>query len=214
MSWGADTFADSIVISASCAQRLNYPYPAEPGDKLANRQGTKGMVSRVLPDDEMPHLPDGTPVELVYNFLGMHVRMNYGQVREALWGRIARAEGKPAVVPPFAVPGAAALRAGLKQAGLPVSGMETLTLGKDGPSLARPSLVGWVYWNRLAHLARAKVKISAEKGMQMLGAMECQALRDVGAHENLRDAGFSPAARPRPGDPPAPPVVRAARCRL
>jgi hypothetical protein len=151
--------------------------------------------------------------------MGMHVRMQFGQVLEALWGRIARAEGKPVLVPPFAAPDAVALRARLEHAGLPASGMETLTLGKDGPSLSRPSLVGWVYWNRLTHLARAKVKVSTDKGIQMLGAMESQALRDVGAYENLHEALNTRASRHPdantlgarvakgpvpPADPPAP----------
>jgi hypothetical protein len=195
VSWGADTTADGIVISESCARRLDYPYPAEPGDKLANRHGTKGVVSRVLPDEEMPHLPDGTPVELVYNFAGLHVRMNYGQVREALLGRIARTEGQPAIAPPFGAPSGAALRARLAAAGLPASGMETLTLGAGGPPLARPSLVGWVYWNRLAHLAKPKLQVSAEEGRQLQGVLECQALSDVGAYENLREVLNTRAAR-------------------
>jgi hypothetical protein len=191
VSWGPDTFADGIVISASCAQRLGYPYPAEPGDKLSNRHGTKGVVSRVLPDDEMPHLPDGTPVELVYGFYGMHVRMNFGQVREAVMGRIARIEGEPAVVPPFHAPGAEKIRERLVQAGLPESGMETLTLAKGGPSLQRPSTVGWVYWGRLSHLARNKVRKATDpdnvQQAQRQGALENYALRGLGAYENLRE---------------------------
>jgi hypothetical protein len=188
VAWGADTFSDGIVISESCAQRLNYPYPAEPGDKLGNRHGTKGVVSRVLPDDEMPHLPDGTPVELVYSFYGMHVRMNFGQVREALIGRIAWVEGEPAIVPPFHAPSAEEIRERLVRAGLPESGMETLTLGKDGPKLQRSSTVGWVYWGRLIHLARDKVRksVNAQEG-QMQGELENYALRDLGAYENMRE---------------------------
>jgi hypothetical protein len=195
ISWGADTTEDGIVISESCARRLDYPYPAEPGDKLANRHGTKGVVSRVLPDDEMPHLPDGTPVELIYNFSGLHVRMNYGQVREALLGRIARAEGAPVLAPPFGAPGKDELQARLAAAGLPPSGMEMLTMGAGGPPLARPSLVGWVYWNRLRHLAEPKLQVSADEGRQLQGVLECQALLDVGAYENLRETLNSRAAR-------------------
>ncbi len=200
ISWGADTAADGIVISASCARRLDYPYPAESGDKLANRHGTKGVVSRVLPDDEMPHLTDGTPVELVYSFAGLHVRMNYGQVREALLSRIAQAEGEPVIAPPFHAPSEGDLHARLSAAGLPASGMETLTLGADGPPLARPSLVGWVYWNRLAHLAEPKLQVSAEEGRQLQGVLECQALLDVGAYENLREVLNTRAARRVDGD--------------
>ncbi|MFN2131452.1 MAG: hypothetical protein ACK2VD_13065, partial [Anaerolineae bacterium] len=195
ISWGADTTADGIVISESCAGRLDYPYPAEPGDKLANRHGTKGVVSRVLPDDEMPHLPDGTPVELIYNFSGLHVRLNYGQEREALLGRIARAEGEPVIAPPFEAPSEDELHERLAAAALPASGMETLTLGVGGPTLARPSLVGWVYWNRLAHLAEPKLHAAAEGGRQLQGVLECQALLEVGAYENLRETLNTRAAR-------------------
>ncbi len=188
VSWGADTFADGIVISESCARRLDFPYPAQVGDKLSNRHGTKGVVSRVLPDDQMPHLPDGTPVELVFNFFGLHVRMNFGQVREALMGRITQAEGEPASVPPFHAPDPEELRERLTRAGLPESGMETLTLGKHGPRLQRPSAVGWVYWGRLAHLARGKVKtsVSSQEG-QTQGELENYALLALGAYENLRE---------------------------
>ncbi|MFC1974861.1 hypothetical protein ACFLXQ_00510 [Chloroflexota bacterium] len=188
VSWGVDTFYDGIVISQSCAQRLNFPYPAEPGDKLSNRHGTKGVVSQILPDDEMPHLPDGTPVELVFNFSGLHVRMNFGQVREAVLGRIARAEGQPVLAPPFQAPTQDELRERLVQAGLPETGMETLTLGRNGSKLERSSTVGWVYWYRLAHLARSKVRawVDADNG-QMQEDLECRALRDLEAYENLRE---------------------------
>ena len=69
LSWGTDTFEDGLVLSASCAQRLGYPYPVEPGDKLSNRHEIKGIVSSILPDDQMPHLEDGTPVDIIYNFI-------------------------------------------------------------------------------------------------------------------------------------------------
>ena len=106
VSWGADTFDDGILVSESCARRFDAPYALEPGDKLSNRHGTKGVVSRVLPDAQMPHLPDGTPVDLVYNFFGLHVRMNFGQVREAVLGTIARRRGEPVLAPPFGAPSA------------------------------------------------------------------------------------------------------------
>lgn len=189
VSWGADTTWDGIVISGSAAQRFDTPYPIEPGDKMSNRHGVKGVVSRILPDDEMPHLPDGTPMDLVFNFVGMHVRMNFGQVMEAVMGRVARLEGEPAIVPPFHAPSRDELRERLAQTGLPQAGMETLTLGRDGPTLERPSTVGWVYWGRLFHLARNKVMASADPQQrgQMQGDLENYALSDVGAYENLRE---------------------------
>lgn len=194
VSWGADTCWDGIVISQSCARRLDYPYPAEPGDRLCNRHGTTGVVSRVLPDDEMPHLPDGTPVELAFNFSGLHVRMNFGQVREAIMSRIARAEGQPVVVPPFGAPGQAELRQRLAQAGLPESGMETLRLGRNGPELERPSTVGWVYWSRMVWLAKDKVETPPDTA-QMQREFDYYALCDMEAYENLREYVNTRAAR-------------------
>ncbi len=193
ISWGGDTFEDGIVISKSCAARLNFPYAVEPGDKIGNRHGTKGVVSRILPDDEMPHLADGTPVELVFSFGGLHERMNLGQLREAVTGRIARAEGKPAIVPPFHAPSADELRERLKNAGLPEDGMEYLTLGRDGKKLVRPSTVGWVYWGRLAHIAIDKIKASDSTNLedhrhhQTLGELEYDRLRNASVLETLRE---------------------------
>lgn len=189
VSWGPATSEDGILLSESAARRLNDPFPVEPGDKLSNRHGSKGVVSYILPDEQMPHLADGTPLELVYNFPGLRTRMHIGQVREALLGRIARCEGAPAVVPPFAAPAAQQLRSRLQQAGLPESGMEILTLGKGGPALERPSAVGWVYWNRLAHLAKDKIKVTPDElPGQFWKEAEFGILRGLGATHTLREA--------------------------
>ncbi len=189
VSWGAGTFEDGLVISESCARRFDTPYPLRVGDKLSNRHGTKGVVGQILPDAAMPHLPDGTPVELVFNFASLHRRMNFGQVREAVMGRIAYTEGEPATVPPFAAPDEAALRARLAAAGLPESGMETLTLGNGGPALEQPSTVGWVYWGRLIHLAADKLHAYMDgQWGQVQGEMENYTLRDIGAFEAVREA--------------------------
>ena len=193
ISWGGDTFEDGIVISKSCAARLNFPYAVEPGDKIGNRHGTKGVVSRILPDDEMPHLADGTPVELVFSFGGLHGRMNLGQLREAVMGRIARLEDEPAIVPPFCAPSADELRERLKNAGLPEDGMEYLTLGRDGNKLVRPSTVGWVYWGRPAHIALDKIKASDSTNLedhryyQTLGELEYCSLRNASVLETLQE---------------------------
>ena len=189
VSWGADTFEDGIAVGKSCAERLNYPYPVEVGDKLSNRHGTKGVVAKILPDNEMPHLADGTPIELVFNFIGVHSRMNLGQLREAVTSRIAKAEGAPAIVPPFHAPGGRELRERLREAGLPEDGMEVLILGRDGMKLCRPSTVGWVYWGRLNHLARNKIFASTDhsRRCQKQGELEYYTLRDVGAFENLME---------------------------
>lgn len=190
VSWGPGTYEDGIVVSQSCARRFDSPYALEIGDKLSNRHGTMGVVSQILPDDEMPHVQDGTPVDLVFNFASLHRRMNFGQIREAVLGRIAHATGEPVVVPPFGAPDAEALRTRLTGAGLPASGMETLTMGRDGPTLERPSTVGWIYWGRLHHLAKDKLVTSASaehRWSQTQGEMENFMLRDLGAFEIIRE---------------------------
>jgi hypothetical protein len=197
VSWGPGTSEDGILLSESAARRMNDPCPIEPGDKISNRHGSKGVVSYILPDDQMPHLPDGTPVELVYNFPGLRTRMHLGQVREAVMSRIARAEGAPAIVPPFHAPSPEELRQRLSAAGLSENGMETLTLGKKGQKLERPSTVGCVYWTRLDHLAKDKIRValddsdSAEKAGQLVGEMEFGILKTLGAtatrHEALNE---------------------------
>ncbi len=193
ISWGGDTFEDGIVISESCAARLNFPYAVEPGDKISNRHGTKGVISRITPDDEMPHLADGTPVELVFSFGALHGRMNFGQIREAVMGRIARAEGETAIVPPFQAPNADQLRERLKEVGLPEDGMETLTFGPNGKKLDRPSTVGWVYWGKTVHIALDKLKVSEPITHdepihhQGLGELEYYTLRNASAFETLRE---------------------------
>lgn len=221
ISWGEDTIEEGIVLSESGAKRLsylagfsertiaflnsldedssaglNYPVSVEPGDKLSNRHGIKGVVSRIVPDDQMPHLANGQPVELIFHSSGLHARMNFGQLREALLGRIARLEGAPVIVPPFQAPGESELRRRLKNAGLPEDGMERLTLGRDGPLLSHPSAVGWVYWGRLVHTAVGKMQVStdAAEGCQWQGEDEYQILRDAGALELLREQFHTRAA--------------------
>ena len=188
ISWGEGTFEDGIVISESTVKRFGFPQPLETGDKLSNRHGAKGTITRVLPDAEMPHLPDGTPVELVYAFSGLRTWLHHGQLLEALMGRIARAQGQPVIVPPFGAPGENEVRGRLVEADLPRSGMETLTSGRGGKKLSRTSTVGWVYWGETHHLARGKIHASVTtKGCQYQGYMECYTLRDLGAYETIAE---------------------------
>ncbi|MBI3946517.1 MAG: hypothetical protein HY321_11405 [Armatimonadetes bacterium] len=199
VSLGAETYEDGIVLSESCAARLGHPKPIEPGDKLSNRHGTKGVVSRILRDDEMPRLPDGTPVEMVFSFIGLHTRQNFGQIREALTGRIARAEGCPAIVPPFHAPTEAELRERLARAGLPEDGMERLTPGRGGPAMERRSMVGWVYWLRNVHVASEKIHATVQGGRpQRQSLLDYQALRAAGAVETIREQ-FNTRAAEREG---------------
>ncbi len=188
ISWGPGAYEDGLVVSESCAKRLSYPFPLEPGDKLSNRHGAKGVVGAILPDDEMPRMTDGTPVELIFSFVGCHWRLNFGQIREAVMSRIARAEGAPIIVPPFQAPPESELRRRLAEATLAQSGMETLTNGRDGLRLSRASTVGWVYWGRTFHNVRDKIK-SATCGpvLSRSGELEYYALRDIGAFETIRE---------------------------
>jgi hypothetical protein len=199
VSWGAETYEDGILVSESCAERfcnplrdsMGYEWPVgrvEPGNKISNRHGAKGVISRIVPDDEMPHLSDGTPVELVFSFSGIHKRLNFGQVREALMSRIAKAEGEPAIVPPYHAPTEDQLQERSRKACLPEDGMEILTLGKEGPKLDRPSMVGWVYWGRTWHWARGKMHTyDGPRGSQIQGEMEYLMLRDIGAYETIAE---------------------------
>ena len=200
---GINTFDDSILISHSCAQRLNYPFPIQPGDKMSNRYGNKGVVAQIVPDDEMPHLleinEDGTeqrtPVELAFSPMSLHSRMTFGQVREAVLSCVAKAEGRPIVVPPFAAPDDAELQARIVAAGLPPSGMRTLTIDKNGPPMLAPSTVGWVYWGRLHHVAADKIHASSSPAhCSRIGQAEFHVLRMAGATENIRETFNTRAA--------------------
>lgn len=209
--WGENTYEDSVVISESCAQRFrpnrafsiwhqDGPDDIEVGDFLSNRHGAKCTVSRILPDDEMPHL-NGVPSDIVYSPSGVSTRLNLGQLWEAAAGRIAHATGEAIVTPPFHGPSQANLRASLSRLGLPEDGLDRLTLGKDGPALDRPSCVGWVYWGR--HTRRATDKVvfsigepptdSSERIGQ--GIVEFDALRRIGALETIREHFNARSAR-------------------
>ena len=196
VSGGLDTFEDSLLISVSCARRLNYPFAIQPGDKLSNRHGSKGVISRIVPDDEMPHIletgEDGTerrtPVELVFSPMSLHSRMVFGQVREAVLSCAAKAEGQPIVVPPFAAPNEAELRTRIVAAGLPSNGMRTLTTDKDGPPMSAPVTAGWVYWGRLHHIASDKIHATAMPAhCSRIGQAEFHALKIANASETIRE---------------------------
>ncbi|MCE5322492.1 hypothetical protein LLG46_04150 [bacterium] len=187
--WGPETYEDGIIISESAAKRMHYDIPVEVGDKFSNRHGAKGVIGNILPDDEMPHMTDGTPVELVFSFCGIDKRLNFGQIREALLGRIAYAEGKPIIAPPFEGPSESELKERLAKSGLPDDGMETLTNGKDGEQLARRSTVGWVYWGRTVHIASYKIHyaVSPDERLNLQGEYEYHAMRDIGAYANIAE---------------------------
>lgn len=221
VSWGAETYEDGILVSESGARKLGDDVPAQVGDKISNRHGSKGVIGRILPDDQMPRLPDGTPADLVYNFIGIHARLNFGQLREALMGRIARAEGEPAIVPPFSAPTSDELRERLTKSGLPEDGMDLLTIGKGGPRMEHPSTVGWVYWGRTVYLSGRIVHACTHgRKCNRHGELEYFNLRDAGCFELLNSMfntcsddrenseQFVAAVASGPVEPSAPPTPR------
>ena len=195
--WDGDTFEDGLVLSESAAARMDFPAAVGVGDKLSNRHGAKGVVTRILPDADMPQLPDGAPIELIFSPTSMVSRLNFGQQREAVMGRLAQAAGCPAVVPPFQAPSEETLKVRLAAAGLPEDGMEQLTL--KGEALPYRSTVGWVYWGRLAaHTAAEHLEIAvAGVGGPELDMMAYGALCEAGAVANIH-ALFNTAAAERP----------------
>jgi DNA-directed RNA polymerase subunit beta len=140
----------------------------------------------------MPHLPYGTPVEIVFSFLGTHTRLNFGQIREAVMSHLARAEGKPIEIPPFKAPGDEELKGRLREAGLPESGMVHLTLGRDGERLPCPSTVGYIYWGKFRYLTARRthpMHFSTTPDGRCLrqGELEYYVLRNAGAYELIRE---------------------------
>ena len=184
VSWGPDSHEDAIILSESAARKLAHDKPLSVGDKVANRHGSKGVISRVLPDDQMPHRMDGTPAEIIYSFFSVPTRMNHGQLLEAVLGNLARKENAVQYAAPFAGPTVAELQARLAAAGLPASGMERLTNGKNGPALSHESAIGVVYWGRIHPDARVEVTAD-EPGGQNFGLNEYHLLREYGATHTL-----------------------------
>ena len=202
ITWDADCYEDAVVVSESAARRMACPEPLSIGDKLSHRHGAKGVVSRVLPDADMPALPDGTPVELIFSLSSLPSRLSLGALREAALSHAVRARGdRVAVVPPFAAPDDDALRRQLTGAGLAADGMEQLSLA--GAPLEHRSTVGWVYWGCTNHLARTKIHCATRVGQvpsavlhpgdpvwfrpQTQGELEAMALIAAGAPETVRE---------------------------
>ena len=220
--WDDNTYEDSVVISESCAGRLYFPEALEVGDKMSNRHGAVCIVGRILPDEQMPHLPDGAVVDLIYSPTSMVSRLNFGQVREAVMGRIARAAGEPALVPPFEAPGEEELRQRLERAGLPEDGMEQLAL--KGEVLPYRSTVGWVYWGRLFHTAARWLQVSTgPEGGKNMGMLAYRTLMRNGAYANVGEylntcsaeredaATLAQRVAQGPVEPAPPPTPRCAR---
>ena len=127
------------------------------GDKMAGRHGNKGVVSRILPQEDMPYLPDGTPLDIVLNPLGVPSRMNIGQVLEVHLGRAAKALGWKIMTPVFDGAHEDDIAECLKQAGLREDGKTLLRDGRTGEYFDNPVTVGYMYYLKLHHLVDDKI---------------------------------------------------------
>ncbi len=173
------------------------------GDKMAGRHGNKGVVAMVLPEEDMPYLKDGTPVDIILNPLGVPSRMNVGQILETHLGWAARALGLHVATPVFEGAKENEIKEMLKKADLPLSGQAALCDGRTGVPFSRPVTVGHMYMMKLHHLVDDKIHArsigpyslvtqqplggKAQFGGQRLGEMEVWALEAYGASYTLQE---------------------------
>lgn len=173
------------------------------GDKMAGRHGNKGVISKILPEEDMPFLADGTRVEMLLNPLGVPSRMNVGQILETHLGWAAKKLGFRTVTPIFDGATEEEIRLTLKEAGLTVDGKSVLYDGRTGEPLEQKVTVGYMYMLKLHHLVDEKVHAratgpyslitqqplggKARFGGQRFGEMEVWALEAYGAAHNLQE---------------------------
>ncbi len=173
------------------------------GDKMAGRHGNKGVIAKVLPEEDMPYLEDGTPVDIVLNPLGVPSRMNLGQIMETHLGWAARMLGMHVATPVFDGAHAEDIADWLQDAGLPADGKTWLRDGRTGDRFGRPITVGMIYMLKLAHLVDDKIHArstgpysmitqqplggKAQFGGQRFGEMEVWALEAYGAAYTLQE---------------------------
>jgi DNA-directed RNA polymerase subunit beta len=173
------------------------------GDKIAGRHGNKGVIAKVLPEEDMPYLPDGTPVELVLNPLGVPSRMNVGQILETHLGWAAKVLGIKASSPVFDGATESEIREYMKKADLPADGKTILYDGLTGELFHQKVTVGYIYMMKLAHLVDDKIHArsigpyslvtqqplggKAQFGGQRFGEMEVWALEAYGAAYTLQE---------------------------
>ena len=173
------------------------------GDKMAGRHGNKGVVSRILPVEDMPYLPDGTPVDIILNPLGVPSRMNLGQLLETHLGWALAKQNLKGATPVFDGATEENIIAELEAAGLPADGKITLRDGKSGKEFDRPITVGVTYMLKLHHLVEDKIHArstgpyslitqqplggKAQFGGQRFGEMEVWALQAYGAANILQE---------------------------
>lgn len=173
------------------------------GDKMAGRHGNKGVISRILPEEDMPFLEDGTPVEIVLNPLGVPSRMNIGQILECHMGLAAKTLGIAIATPVFDGANEPDIFAKLIEAGRPESGKTILYDGRSGDPFDHEVTVGYIYMLKLAHLVDDKIHArsigpyslvtqqplggKAQFGGQRFGEMEVWALEAYGAAYTLQE---------------------------
>jgi DNA-directed RNA polymerase subunit beta len=173
------------------------------GDKMAGRHGNKGVIARILPDEDMPYLPDGTPVEIVLNPLGVPSRMNVGQILETHLGWAAKALGLHYATPVFDGATEREIKKALTDAHLPKDGKTALYDGLTGQPFEQPVTVGYIYMLKLSHLVDDKIHArsigpyslitqqplggKAQFGGQRFGEMEVWALEAYGAAYILQE---------------------------
>lgn len=173
------------------------------GDKMAGRHGNKGVVSKVLPREDMPYLEDGTPVDIILNPLGVPSRMNIGQVLEVHLGWAAKILGYQAICPVFEGATVDDIKAELRKAGLPEDGKVKVCNGKTGLPFDKKVVVGYIYMMKLIHMVDDKIHArstghyslitqqplggKAQFGGQRFGEMEVWALEAYGAAYTLQE---------------------------
>jgi DNA-directed RNA polymerase subunit beta len=173
------------------------------GDKLAGRHGNKGVISRILPEEDMPYMEDGTPVDVILTPLGVPSRMNLGQILELHLGLAANALGYQAIVPPFTGATDKEIKEELVKAGFNEQGKMMLRDGRTGEHFDQPIAVGYMYILKLHHMVEDKIHMrsigpyslitqqplggKAQGGGQRFGEMEVWALLGHGAAYTLRE---------------------------
>src|SRR2546426_1393140 len=173
------------------------------GDKMAGRHGNKGVIAKILPQEDMPFLPDGTPVDIILNPLGVPSRMNIGQILETHLGWALHEKGEKAATAVFDGATEEQIQKELKEAGLPTSGKIELRDGRTGEPFDRHITVGYIYMLKLHHLVEDKIHArstgpyslitqqplggKAQFGGQRFGEMEVWALEAYGAANILQE---------------------------
>ncbi len=173
------------------------------GDKMAGRHGNKGVIAKILPQEDMPFLPDGTPVDIILNPLGVPSRMNIGQILETHLGWALHTKGEMAATAVFDGATEAQIRTELTEAGLPEDGKIALRDGRSGEAFDQPITVGYIYMLKLHHLVEDKIHArstgpyslitqqplggKAQFGGQRFGEMEVWALEAYGAANILQE---------------------------